>query len=85
MRFHHYATTRKFTFQNNFSCKDTSRPQTTHVCIKCSQILRNLQFGGHLLFIHPIVTLHKKDVAVIFIFALNMLQEATKCNYVSFS
>ena len=21
--FHHYATTRKFTYQNNFSCKDT--------------------------------------------------------------
>jgi hypothetical protein len=38
------SCTRKYSFQNNFSDKDASRTQTTHVCKNYSQILRNLQF-----------------------------------------
>ena len=41
------SCTRKYTFQKDFSGKDTSRPQTTHASIKFSQILRNLQLSGH--------------------------------------
>ena len=43
--------------QNNFSGKDTNRPQTIHTRINVLQILRNLQFSGLLncagFFINP--------------------------------